>query len=79
MNNGGENLISGYFIEDSAATCKELSVDELKKKLLMASAMIFDDVMNSDKYYNVLCHGDLCGRNVLANKNTDSFVIDFQL
>lgn len=75
----GKDLVNSYFIDEAAELWKEVSVDEFKKKFLTASEKVFKDVTMSEKYYNVICHGDLHGRNVLSHESQESYLIDFQL
>lgn len=77
---GGENFINEYFIEESAELWTEMSANDFKKKIVLASEKMFEDVRKSENFYNVICHGDLYGRNTLSNElQKKIYIIDFQL
>lgn len=75
----GEDLVSEYYIEEAAELWTEMSIDQFKKKFLMTKIKVFEDIKRSKKYYNVICHGDIHGRNVLTNEHQKCVLIDFQL
>lgn len=74
-----ENLINIYLIEGLSEICTEIPVDQFKKYVLLETEKMFENVKRSKSYYNVLCHGDIHGRNVLSNNVSQNILIDFQL
>lgn len=75
----GMKLISEYFIEKCSYMCKELSVEEFAQKARLEGEKIFEHTKRSQKYYNVISHGDCHSRNVLYNEALRYILIDFQL
>lgn len=68
-----------YFIEKLSHMWKNISVDMFKRQTIMLSGRMLEDINRSDKYYNVISHGDIHGRNILSDAVQNCFLIDFQL
>ncbi|KAF5279404.1 hypothetical protein FQA39_LY05514 [Lamprigera yunnana] len=61
----------------------DITPKELKEKLLILTEEVFEIMKPTTKHYNVLCHGDMWGKNVMFqyenNVLSDAKLIDFQL
>lgn len=75
----GGKLISDYFIEKLSYICKKLPIEKLKQATTRKVEKVFEHVKKSKKYYNVICHGDIWGGNILMNSHLDCIFIDYQL
>lgn len=60
----------------SAAVAERLGYDP--KKIYDTSTKICEMVKPSEKYRNIVCHGDLWGNNLMYNETKECLLIDFQ-
>lgn len=75
----GGKLISEYFIDKFSDICVKLSKDEFKRIADIEVGKTFDHQKRSSKFYNVICHGDLWGSNILLNSTKDCVFVDYQM
>lgn len=75
----GANLISEYFIKELSDICKKLPVEDFQRKTKIEVDRMYENVKRSDKYNNVICHGDMWGANILSNKAMDCVLVDYQI
>lgn len=74
----GANLISEYFIEKLSYISKKLELEEFKQCTRVKVEAMFEHVKKSEKYYNVISHGDMWGSNILSNSSKDCVFVDYQ-
>lgn len=75
----GGKLISEYFIDKFSDICIKLSKEEFKRRADIEVEKAFENVKRSQKFYNVICHGDMWGSNILSNSNMDCVFVDYQM
>lgn len=72
-------LISEYFVEKLPEICKRLSVNEFKAKAATEVENAFENLKRSNSFYNVICHGDLWGSNILSKNHKNCVFVDYQM
>ncbi|KAG5872542.1 hypothetical protein JTB14_038175 [Gonioctena quinquepunctata] len=76
-------VILNYFLEKMPDILMKISGDDFLKRVDGKFAKWFEDVKRSQKYRNVVNHGDTWCNNILFRKNQDnrtisSFIVDYQ-
>lgn len=75
----GARLISGYFVEKLSEICTGMTVEEFKVKAKIEAENAFENEKRSDRFYNVICHGDLWSGNILSNSQMGCVFVDYQM
>lgn len=75
----GGMLISDYFIDKVSHICQSMSLEDFKSKARIKVEETFENLKRSKSFYNVICHGDLYGGNIMTNSKNDCLFIDFQM
>lgn len=83
FNHCGINSTVNYVFDQFADIPKEISMGTFKERTRKLFDLMLDTLESSEKYRNVICHGDVWGGNILFKfddtKTSDCRFIDYQL